>query len=164
LKYQLEDKTINYCWIKPWNVLLSFIRLLTDLLIMPWKWHKRLLNISVPKLLVEIEETSKKKGPIRFSSALIIALVKYRVRYSVLWRKSPCLLGGMLLSYFLCRAGFQVKLHLGCKFQKGHLFGHCWISSSQLETVGRFQNQGDMEEIYCKTFNMLDLGKKWQTY
>ena len=129
----------------------AFMRLLIDLLLMPRKWHKRLLHISVPQLLAEIEETSKKATAIKFSPSLVIHLVKYRVRYSILWRRHPCLLGCMLLCYFLCRAGLQVTFHLGCKFENGNLHGHSWISSPQLEKRGRFRNPHGMQEIYCRT-------------
>ncbi len=132
-------------------VMSDFIRLSIDLLVMPWAWHKRLSHISVPKLLMEIEQASQKAEPIHFSPELLLRLVKYRTRYTIRWRKNPCLLGGILLFFLLYRAGLEVTLHLGCKYQKGRIFGHCWISSPQLKSSSRFQRQGDMQKIFSKT-------------
>lgn len=124
----------------------------------PNKWHRRLQLIPVPGILEELEIEARQASPLKLPPELIRYFVKRRVRASVKWRQRRCLLGGLLMLYFLSRAGYKVSLHIGCKLSEGTLIGHCWVSSPAVLNQGFMFSTLGTEEVICKELSLTKSG------
>jgi hypothetical protein len=118
----------------------------------PARWHYRLRRISVPALLEEIEADVGRARSLSLSRRTIGYLVRRRTVLTMRWRRTRCLLSGLLLLYLFARTGRTVTLHVGCRMgSHGQLVGHCWISSPGLNQAETFTSPGGQEEMYNKT-------------
>jgi hypothetical protein len=130
---------------------------LADLWCCPARWRRRLEQIDVPELLDEIEKEAVSRGVICIPPPTIAGLVHRRVILTIRWRKTRCLLSGMLLLYLIARTRRTVTLHLECSFSGDNkLSGHCWISSPDIPEAGQFLPSKGMAEMYSKTIRPMD--------
>ena len=126
----------------------AFVNFIKDLLFVPGYWRKRLEEISVPRLLDEIEEVAPESKLASLIPMTITHLVKYRAMWSPSWRKKQCLLRGLLIYYFFFRSQYEVKFHLGCNYEGDDLHGHCWVSLPQLNKRGVYFDSCGTQEVY----------------
>jgi len=130
----------------------DLVTVLVSLWLEPARWRYRLRRISVPTLLEEIEAEVRRARSLSLSGRTLGYLVRRRTVLTIRWRRTRCLLRGLLLLYFFARTGKTVTLHLGCRIESnGQLVGHCWISLPGLKQAEMFTSPEGDEEMYRKT-------------
>lgn len=118
----------------------------------PLRWRRRLLQVSVPTLLREIEQATREGPGLTLPVPLIAHLVHRRAVLSIRWRRRRCLLSSLLFADLLPRAGFAVTVHVGCAADRtGRPPVHCWVSSPENEAVNRLMSDQGMTELYRRT-------------
>ena len=134
---------------KAWEVLKIF---LWENWVLPLRWRSRLEQISVPMLLDEIEADIGRAGWLSLSPITLACLVRLRLAYLTHWRRKRCLLGSLLLLYYLARTQREVTLHLQCTLKKNEqVSGHCWITGPHLKRATRWMPSEGTDDIYRKT-------------
>ena len=130
----------------------AIVQIAAELWRYPRRWRKRLEAVSVPRLLDEIEEDIRRTSDLPLAPALIRFLAKQRSRLTIQWRANRCLLRGMLLFFFLPRAGRDVTIHIGCRIlPDGGVTGHCWISGVDSLALRARGLEGGMTEVFRRT-------------
>jgi len=123
----------------------------------PAKWRRRLRRISVPALLDEVEADARRDGPLSLSPGTLAYLVNRRTMLTLTWRRTRCLLSGLLLLYLLARTGRQVALHFDCRLAgDDKLAGHCWIQYPGMDGARRFLPPSGRDALYVKTVRVAD--------
>ena len=118
----------------------------------PVRWRNQFGREPVSRIFDAIEADVKRHRAISIAPETIAYLVRRRTILTVRWRRTRCLLRGMLLQYLLARAGWTITLHIGCDISDASgLVSHCWISSPDLTEANYFMSSDGMKEIYCKT-------------
>jgi len=148
---------LGECKVAPWTKAADVLGvLLWDLWVLPLRWHCRLKHVSVPVLLAEIEGTIGQARVLSLSPHTIARLVRLRIACTLIcWRRSRCLLSGLLLLHCLARTQRKITLHLECRLKDdGRLSGHCWVSGPGLGEATRLMPAEGKVEIYRKTFDL----------
>jgi len=131
----------------------DFLSVWMELWVLPARWGRRLRDVSVPVLLDEMQAELAGAGPLSLSPRTIARLVRRRVMWTIRWRRTRCLLSGMLVSYLLARAGHEVTVYIGCDVpENAALMSHCWVSCAALPADDPMQSPQGMEPMYTKTF------------
>lgn len=129
-------------------------RFFVDLWILPARWRRRLVAAPLPALLDEIEAAAKRAPDLSLSPETIAAMIHRRAVLTIRWRRTRCLLNGLLLLYSLARTRRTVTLHFGCRMtEDDHLRGHCWLSSPDIPDADTYLPAQDMDEMFQRTLN-----------
>ena len=120
----------------------------------PRLWRRRLIHISVPALLNEIQTAILEAPALELSLRQISHWVRRRTLWTICWRRRRCLLSGLLYADLLPRAGYSVTVHLGCRLNTAaDLVAHCWISSPDTEEINRLMSSQGMTEMFRRTLH-----------
>ncbi len=134
-------------------IALDFLTVVIGVFIKPIKWRLRMEKVSVPTLIDELHNEINRTRRLRLPAATIAYLIRYRVMYSLKWRKKRCLITSLLLMYYLGRANEVVTIHIGCSLgENNKLSGHSWITGQDLKIKKRYLPSEQNDEIFSKTF------------
>jgi hypothetical protein len=104
--------------------------------------------------LDEIEAAARLASDLSLSPNTIAAMIHRRAVLTIRWRRTRCLLNGLLLLYLLARTRRTVTLHFGCRLAgDDRLSGHCWLSSPDIPDADTYLPAQDMEEMFQRTLN-----------
>jgi hypothetical protein len=132
----------------------ELVRLFVELWILPARWRRRLAAVPLPALLDDIEALAKRAPDLSLAPGTIAMMTHRRAVLTIRWRRTRCLLNGLLLLYALARTRRTVTLHFGCKMtQDDRLSGHCWLSSPDLPDADKYLPAQNMPEMFCRTLN-----------
>jgi len=137
------------------NRLCAIAETLADVWLLPARWRRRLARAPLPALLDEIEAAVKRAPDLPLTPRTIAMLVHRRAVLTIRWRRTRCLLSGLLLLYLLGRTRRTVTLHFGCRIKDdARLSGHCWLSSPDIPEADLFLPGKSMEEMFQRTLNL----------
>ncbi len=136
----------------------GWIILFIDLVRLPFRWKAQLSRRSLMELIESIEKDAPNAGKLKISPALILASVRYRVKYTLRWKNNRCLLSSLLLYHLLPRSGICVTINFGCKLNHNQLFAHSWIESPDIGNLASFGDRFGNEVVLSRSIESCKSG------